>query len=137
MWNFIGAPVQGYIQKKKDKVLLCLTIRQSFSDIFWFTLFHEIGHLVNNDFEDLYIDYYFIESKVEKNADDFARNQLINDNDYNKFISNNKYNISTIKEFAKTQNVKPGIVIGRIQRETNDYTFMSKYRERYKWVNDV
>ena len=43
-----------------------MTIRQSFSDIFWFTLFHEIGHLTNDDFANQYIDYQFIESEEEK-----------------------------------------------------------------------
>ena len=135
--NFSGAPVQGYIQKKKDKVLLCMTIRQSFSDIFWFTLFHEIGHLLNDDFSNQYIDYSFIDSEIEKNADLFARDVLINNNDYEKFKSAGKIDIDSINKFAKTQNVKPGIVIGRIQTDINDYSFMASYKERYKWVNDI
>lgn len=134
--NFAGAPVQGYIQKRKGKVSLCMTIRQSFSDIFWFTLFHEIAHLLNDDFNTQYIDYSFIESEVEKKADIFARNTLIDDNDYQKFIKNGKFDISTISEFANSQSVKPGIVIGRIQNDIKDYTFMASYRERYKWVNN-
>lgn len=135
--NFTGAPVQGYIQKKKNKVILCMTIRQSFSDIFWFTLFHEIGHLVNDDFNNQYIDYYFIESETEKNADSFARNILINDNEYKKFIENGKFDITAINKLAKSQNIKPGIVIGRIQKDINDYSFMTSYRERYKWNNNI
>lgn len=133
--HFTGAPVQGFIQKKNDKVILCMTIRQSFSDIFWFTLFHEIGHLINNDFSNQYIDYQFIESEEEKKADIFAKNTLINQDDYEKFIKNNNINISEIKKFADSQNVIPSIVIGRIQNDIKDYSFMSKYRERYKWCD--
>jgi HTH-type transcriptional regulator/antitoxin HigA len=135
--NFTGAPVQGYIQKKNNKVILCMTIRQSFSDIFWFTLFHEIGHLINDDFKDMYIDYNFIESNEEKNADDFAKNTLINDDDYRNFKKAGEFDYGSISRFANSQNVKPGIVIGRIQNEINDYTFMAKYRDRYKWVNQI
>lgn len=135
--NFAGAPVQGYIQKRKEKIVLCMTIRQSFSDIFWFTLFHEIGHLLNDDFSNQYIDYSFIESEMEKKADLFARNILISDDSYKEFIKNGKFDIDTINKFAKSQNVKPGIVIGRIQNELNDYTFMASYRERYKWVDNI
>ena len=123
--HFTGAPVQGFIQKRNGKVVLCMTIRQSFSDIFWFTLFHEIGH----------IDYQFIESEEEKAADKFARNMLINQNDYEDFIKSGNMNITEIKRFADSQNVKPSIVIGRIQNDINDYSFMAKYRERYKWSN--
>lgn len=137
VYNFAGAPVQGYIQKRKGKVSLCMTIRQSFSDIFWFTLFHEIGHLMNDDFNTQYIDYSFSESEIEKRADIFARNTLIDDNDYQEFIKNGKFDIGSISEFAKMQSVKPGIVIGRIQNDIKDYTFMASYRERYKWVNNI
>ncbi len=135
--NFAGAPVQGYIQKGKEKIVLCMTIRQSFSDIFWFTLFHEIGHLINDDFSNQYIDYSFIESEMERKADLFARNVLINDDSYKKFIENGKFDIDTISKFAKSQNVKPGIVIGRIQNELNDYTFLTSYKERYQWMDNI
>ena len=135
--NFVGAPVQGYIQKKEDKVILCMTIRQSFSDIFWFTLFHEIGHLLDDDFNNLYIDYSFIDSKEERQADLFAKNILINDDDYDKFLKNNKLNYSNIKSFANTQGVIPSIVIGRIQNDYKDYTLFAKYKEKYKWVNEI
>lgn len=131
--HFTGAPVQGFIKKKNNKVILCMTIRQSFSDIFWFTLFHEISHLLNEDFEDKYIDYSFIESEIENRADNFARNTLIDKNAYENFISKNVLNIYTIKEFAKTQGVIPGIVIGRIQNDTKDYSFLAKYKEKYVW----
>lgn len=131
--HFTGAPVQGFIQKKNEKVILCMTIRQSFSDIFWFTLFHEIGHLLHDNFSNQYIDYQFIESEEEKEADIFARNTLIDEKEYNDFMKKANIGISDIKCFADSQNVKPGIVIGRIQKDINDYSFMAQYRERYKW----
>lgn len=132
--HFAGAPVQGLIQKKKGRVSLCMTIRQSFTDIFWFTLFHEIGHLVHEDFKDTYIDFQFIESEEEKRADEFARNTLINEKDYEKFKKEYSYDMESIKSFAKTQNVIPSIVIGRLQKDMDNYTFMARYRSQYKWV---
>lgn len=131
--HFKGAPVQGFIKKRENKIILCMTIRQSFSDIFWFTLFHEISHLINDDFEDVYIDYSFIESEIEKRADLFARNTLINENEYKIFRMNSKLDMISIQRFAKSQNVIPGIVIGRIQNDTQDYSFLAKYKEKYKW----
>ena len=132
--HFTGAPVQGFIQKRNGKVVLCMTIRQSFSDIFWFTLFHEIGHLTNDDFANQYIDYQFIESEEERNADKFARNELINEEEYKKFVGKNDFSIESINKFADKQGVTPTIVIGRIQNDTNNYSFMSKYKVKYKWA---
>ena len=50
MKNFKGAPVQGYIAKAKDEsIRMAITIRGAYAGIFWFSLFHEIGHLYNDD----------------------------------------------------------------------------------------
>ena len=114
-----------------------MTIRQKYSDIFWFTLFHEIGHLLNDDFTNLYIDYTFEENDSEIKANNFARTTLINEDDYKVFLQNKKYSYNSIVKFAKTQNLKPGIVIGRIQNDTKNYSFLNQYREKYKWVNEM
>ena len=56
---------------------------------------------------------------------------------FQEFLHKGKFDINTINKFASSQNVKPGIVIGRIQNDTEDYTFMSSYRERYKWTDNI
>lgn len=132
--HFKGAPVQGFIRKNKEKITLCMTIRKSFIDIFWFTLFHEICHLLNDDFEDKYIDYSIVESDIEKRADDYSCNVLINKEEYDLFKKSMKYDISSIKQFAKSQNVLPSIVIGRLQNDFHDYSFLAKYKEKYVWA---
>lgn len=132
--HFTGAPVQGYIQKRNGKVTLCMTIRQSYSDIFWFTLFHEIGHLLNDDFENKMLDYVFLDSPLERRADQFSKNILIDEIKYKEFMKKGTYTINDIKDFAEEQNVIPSIVIGRMEKELNDYKFMAKYRVRYKWI---
>lgn len=132
--HFKGAPVQGYIQKIDNKVILCMTIRQSFCDIFWFTLFHEIAHLIYDDFSNQFIDYTFIESDIEKRANDFASNVLIDNKDYNNFLNKGNFDIESIQEFSNRHNIKPGILIGRMQRDMNNYSFLTEYREQYKWA---
>ena len=131
--QFRGAPVQGFIKKKNNTFILCMTTRQSYSDIFWFTLFHEIGHILNDNLNDKYIDYQFIENEEEDSADYFSRNILIDEDDYKSFLTKNDLTIKSIEAFAESQGVNPSIVIGRIQRDKNDYSFMSKYREKYIW----
>ena len=131
--NFPGAPVQGFIKKKNNRVILCMTIRQSFADIFWFTLFHEIGHLINDNVSNQYIDYTFTDSEDERRADDFARETLINEAEYQKFISQDSINEKSIEDFAKTQGVRDFIVVGRLENDKNDYKLFANKRLRYKW----
>lgn len=134
--HFKGAPVQGLISKSNDgHINLCMTIRMAFSDIFWFTLFHEIAHILNEDFHDQPIDYDFGKDDAEKQADLFASNVLINDQDYQDFLKTKDFSIEHITHFAKSQKVKPYIVIGRLQKEKIlDYAIYSNYKERYSWA---
>lgn len=116
--SFKGAPVQGYIKHFSDsKTILAMTFRQKKADIFWFTLFHEIGHLLNGDGKTKFIDFESVESTQEKKADEFAENKLINKVAYQSFVKKSDFSISSIKQFAKSQNILPCIVIGRLQKE--------------------
>lgn len=133
--NFRGAPVQGYIEKlSNDTLLLCLTIRGKFADIFWFSLFHEIAHILHEDFESGYIDYDFEKNEIEENADKFASNVLIESNSYNHFVSNNDFTLQAIKSLAKNNNVPNYIVIGRLQKEERlAWTAFADQKVKYDW----
>lgn len=133
--NFHGAPVQGFIKRSKDKIILTMTIRQSYADVFWFTLFHEIGHLLNGDITaKQYVDFENYKSDRENKADEFAKNALINQNDYNEFIKKQNITEKEIIKFANEQNIAPFIVVGRIQKEENNYKLFNNLKTRYKIV---
>lgn len=128
-----GAPVQGFIKKYDEKIILTMTTRRKFADEFWFTLFHEIGHLLNGDVNDTqFIDYQETKSQKEILANNYASNVLINEEEYIKFISEN-IDETKIKRFAKSQNVAPFIVVGRLQKDNNDYRMFYNLKEKYDW----
>lgn len=132
--NFTGAPVQGFIKKNDNRIILSMTIRGAFADIFWFTLFHEIGHLLNDDIGNFnFIDFANSKSDMEDLADKYARNTLINEDDFNNFINQQNLTESDIINFAKQQNVQPFIVVGRIQKEKNNFRIFASLRKKYKW----
>lgn len=138
--NFRGAPVQGYIsQSRKNEYEMVLTIRGAFADIFWFSVFHEIGHIVNGDITKAsnFIDVLNFNQELmtrEIAADQFAKNALLNPISYNAFVNNADFSIQAILKYAKSQNVKPYIVIGRLQKENIiPYSWYSYYKVRYKW----
>lgn len=140
MRNFKGAPVHGYICKKEDGTYqMVLTIRGSYADIFWFSLFHELGHIVNGD---ICKPGYFVDAEesqdqhIEDAADAFAGNALLHPEDYRSFIERTtSFTLSEISGFAKTQNVPPYVVIGRLQKEEYiPWSRFAKYKPRYKWA---
>lgn len=135
--NFRGAPVQGYIAKDSNGTYqMSLTTRGAAADIFWFTLFHEVGHIVNGDLTrtSKYIDASNSENIArERNADAFARDALLNPDAYSAFVKNSDFSIMNIIRFAKEQDVIPCIVIGRLQKEKCiPYNYFSAYKTYYK-----
>lgn len=126
--------MQGFIKKIDNRIILSMTIRKSFADEFWFTLFHEIGHLLNGDIVSTqFIDYADSKSDMEDKADIFASNTLINEEDYKHFMEKNNLTEKEIIKFARIQEVQPFIVVGRIQKEKNDFKFCYRLKTRYKW----
>lgn len=135
--NFTGAPVQGYLSLREDgKYQMTLTIRNKYADIFWFTLFHELGHLYNNDLgkNKSFIDIENFGDDCEEKANIFASNKLLNKIGYQSLI-NGKIDIHKIEEFAKENGVESYVVIGRLQKDgIIPYNRYSRYKPRFKLV---
>lgn len=135
--HFSGAPVQGYIeQTEAGGLILCLTIRYAFADIFWFTLFHEIAHILYDDAKQVYFDYTFENNEAEVRADKFAGDTLIAPNLYDAFIKNGDFSIQAVRYLAKVANVPTFIVVGRLQKEKRiPYSWHASEKLRYKWTD--
>jgi len=135
--HFRGAPVQGYLSKKRDGTYqMIVTIRGSYADIFWFSLFHEIGHIVNGDVgkSARFLDDGS-DGEKEKRADVFACDRLLDPVQYQLFVAGKDFTIESIERFAASQNVMPYIVIGRLQKEGYlRYDQYSRYKLRFKWA---
>ena len=134
--HFRGAPVQGFITElENERLMLCLTLRQKRADIFWFTLFHEIGHILNGDANLKFIDFDSIKNEAEEAADHFARNSLINPEEYREFLIEGDYSLPAINRFAESQGIRPYIVIGRLQNEGElDWSMYRRQITNYDWA---
>jgi len=137
--NFRGAPVHGYIARKGNGTYrMVLTLRGSYADIFWFSLFHELGHLVNGDITKTgnYIDAEVSkDGKKEESANQFARAALLDPSSFEDFRAAGLFSYASIRTYAQTQGVPPYVVIGRLQKEgLIPWTWYQKYKTRYKWA---
>ncbi len=135
--NFRGAPVQGFIKETADgRLILCLTIRGKRADRFWFTLFHEIAHILNGDNKIRFVDFDSVQGKAEQLADQYASDTLIAPEKYREFVlSRDCTSWDRITSFAEDVDVKPFIVLGRLQND--GYLDWSDYPDkvvRYEWA---
>ncbi|MBQ7456162.1 MAG: ImmA/IrrE family metallo-endopeptidase [Desulfovibrio sp.] len=117
----------------EKKIVICLSTRGKDADKFWFSLFHEIGHILNGDLNK----NGEITEEDEQKADDFARNTLIPDREFAEFCKQKSFTVDSIKTFAEKISVQPGIVVGRLQKD--GYILFQKFnkiKEKYKIVNE-
>lgn len=123
-----------------DKAVLVVTIRGKWADIFWFTLFHEIGHLVLHGKkaileEDSRDDPEF--NRLEEEADNFASSTLIDPDKFQRFIRKNNFSGVEVAAFAHSIGLHPGIVVGRLQHDRFiPPTHLHGLRQRYVWGED-
>jgi Zn-dependent peptidase ImmA (M78 family) len=97
-----------------------LSDRYKTNDHFWFSFFHEAGHILLHGKRTLFLEGQDkdIRDKIkEKEADVFAANFLIAPRDWQRFIANNSLNRKAINQFAEQLGIHPGIIVGRMQHE--------------------
>lgn len=129
-----GTGVHGvtFLNNKKNKLIIQLSVRRKYADTFWFTLFHEISHIVADESEKF--SYISCDEKVEEEMNNIARNILIPEEKYRSFVGMYNYrNYNNICWFAENIGIHPCIVIGRLQYDHYlNYNDFSDKKPQYK-----
>ncbi|MEA1960475.1 MAG: HigA family addiction module antitoxin [Bacillota bacterium] len=98
------------------KAMLQLSTRYQYADIFWFSFFHELGHILLHSKKNVFIETGE-KSEEEVEADRFASDCLIPGSKYRSFISKNRFTRDSINQFANEISIDAGIVVGRLQHD--------------------
>ncbi len=129
--NMPGSKINGATKKVGNKIMLMVNDRRLYSDTFWFTLFHEISHILKDDHG---ISFESEVGEQEEIANQFAEDMLIPNEQYQKFIEKDEFNLVSIKEFASQIDRDPGIVLGRLLKEGKvNYKDVSLNSLRHKY----
>ncbi|GBE09281.1 hypothetical protein BMS3Abin11_02412 [bacterium BMS3Abin11] len=119
------------------KAVIMLSGRHLSDDHFWFSFFHEAGHILLHGNMELFLEFDDINKNnddEEKEADKFAEKILIPDDFRDEFLSLNSREWKKIIKFAKKINTSAGIVLGQLQYFNKvDPRYLNKLKNRYKW----
>lgn len=96
-----------------NKALVQLSTRHKRHDIAWFTLFHEIGHLLLHSKKETFINDGDSAGPVEQEADAFAARTLIPSE--HQPVLGQLHTTDDVVRFARSVGIAPGIVVGRLQ----------------------
>lgn len=112
---FKNTKVHGSARWLNNKAIIQLNTRGAYSDIFWFTFFHEIGHILLHGVKERFIDYDGkVKNEEEREADNFATEVLIDSVEFEKLLKDRPLSKLKIEAFAKSVGTSPGIVVGRL-----------------------
>lgn len=122
--HITGSFLHGATFVDGNKIVVGLTVRGKDADRFWFSLFHELAHILLGHI-------YKKEGTTdedEKEADNFAKHILIPKTQFDDFVEKGLFSSNSIIEFADNINIDAGIVVGRLQKDG----FI-----KYSWHNDL
>lgn len=121
-----------------EKAMIQLNLRGGYSDIFWFSFFHELAHVLKHGKKEQFVEFKEKGNddglvKKEKEADEFAKNTLIPEFEYSKFISQRDFSRGAVTNFADRLKISPGIVAGRLSRDYAAWKKLSHLRVMLKF----
>lgn len=125
-----GMKVDGAAFLLEGVPVIGLTLCRDTVDSFWFTLLHEVGHIILHYRTGLTVGFFddadaTSADEVEKEADEFASNILIPEERWKRSPARIAKFPAVVEKFAKDLGINPAIVFGRIQKERGNYAIFS------------
>ena len=115
------APVNGCARWIDDSPCIQMTDRQKCNDVFWFSFFHEIGHILLHGKKDVFledVEYLDQQKEKEQEADRFASEILLDKKKEQTIISEIRGKViqaDLMIQLARKYQTHPAIIVGRLQ----------------------
>ena len=123
-----------------DKAVIQLSLRFGTNDHFWFSFFHELGHILLHGKKETFLDDFKENSdQKESEANGFARKALIPDAGFERLKKLSYGKRDVVKTFSEEIGIAPGIVVGRLQHEglVPYQSFMNNLKVKLAWHKEV
>jgi HTH-type transcriptional regulator/antitoxin HigA len=116
------------------KALLLLSFRHLSDDQFWFTFFHEAGHLLLHGERGFFLEGFDAPmTKEEEEANQFAARTLV-PREYHQKLLNLPLDGRKVIRFAHAIGVSPGIVVGQLQHFGRiKHRQLNNLKRRFTW----
>ncbi|HPW36825.1 MAG TPA: HigA family addiction module antitoxin [Syntrophorhabdus sp.] len=111
------APVNGCTRWLGDNPLIQLSGRHKRNDVFWFTFFHEAGHILMHGKKAVFMEMeatYEHDPEKELEADKFAIDNTLTEEEEQEIIESLPLTPKEIVVLSKKFNTHPAIIVGRL-----------------------
>jgi len=114
------APINGSTRWLNDTPFIQLTGRYKRNDVFWFTFFHEAGHILLHGKKDIFLEnmeYPDRDNEKELEANDFAVKWTLSKEEEAEILRLKVISEEDVVTFANKFKTHPAIIIGRLQHD--------------------
>ncbi|MCL5033571.1 MAG: ImmA/IrrE family metallo-endopeptidase [Bacteroidetes bacterium] len=104
--------------KSSTTPLIQLSGRYKTNDHFWFSFYHEAGHILKHGKKEVFLEEVKgakIDKKKEKEADSFASEMLFPSKAFKKLLSEPTIDENVITSYAREYHTHPAIIAGRLE----------------------
>ncbi|MBW1801700.1 MAG: helix-turn-helix domain-containing protein [Deltaproteobacteria bacterium] len=116
-----------------SKAMVLLNLRGKNEDQFWFSFFHEAGHVLHDSKKELYINDGTGHDPIEQKANEFSAQILIPRNIDPEIVSLRTK--AEVVRLADELEISPGIVAGRFQHLTKKWNTFNGLKRKFEWTN--
>jgi HTH-type transcriptional regulator/antitoxin HigA len=116
-----------------EKPMILLSLRGKGEDKFWFSFFHEAGHIMNDSKKAVLINDESSDTPEEQEANEFAAELLIPKLRYDERIRKARSRVD-ITAIARELDISPGIVAGRYQYLTGRWSHFKEMIQGFIWA---
>ncbi|MBR2128092.1 MAG: HigA family addiction module antidote protein [Bacteroidales bacterium] len=112
-----NAPIRGCARWINGVPCIQMTNSSKKYDVFWFSFFHELGHILLHGKKDVFMDEHnsYDSLDKEREADRFASETLLNRATEKELLEIKAFDADIIRQFAEQHSTHPAIVSGRLK----------------------
>jgi len=136
--NLPQTNLYGSTRWLNDTPLIQLSNMFKRNDSFWFTFFHEAGHIILHGKRDVFVEgfEYSPEEQIkEEEANEFAKKIMLNKKDEETIKQNLPLDKNKIENFATQFNTHPAVIVGRLARENENLHKLGWHFKYYQKID--
>ncbi|MEO8664813.1 MAG: HigA family addiction module antitoxin [Ignavibacteria bacterium] len=130
------APINGATRWINDNPVIQLSCRYKWNDIFWFTFFHEIGHILLHGKKDFFLEdvnYVGKDKSKEDEANEFAVRNTLTYEQEDEILKESRISGAVIEKYSTKYKINPALIVGRLQRRGKiKHSDLNSYRKRFE-----
>lgn len=118
-----------------SRAIIQMSLRMKSNDHFWWTFFHEAGHIMLHRGRTFADDQGGVGDGAEDEADAWAEEQLVGRNRFDQFCQTAPRSEAAVRLFANEVGIHPGIIVGMLQhRGVLPYRNLNGLKARFEWA---